>query len=118
MANPIRGEVGVKVGEETYTLVFTINAIVELEERLGKPISEIAGGMGSNVSFSLLRTLFWAGLQDRHGLSEVEAGNLMQEIGFAEASKLVTQAFARAFPEAQRGARPRQAPASGAGASS
>lgn len=118
MANPIRGEVDVKVGEDNFTLVFTINAIVELEEKLGKPISEIAGGMGANVSFSLLRTLFWAGLQDRHGLSETEAGALMQEIGFVKASELVTQAFGRAFPEAQRGGRPRQAPATGAGASS
>jgi len=48
-----------------------------------------------------LRRLIWAGM-GHEGLSEDAAGDLIDEIGLAEASRLLGDAIRAAFPEAAR----------------
>ena len=102
MANPHKGEVEFTVAKTVYTLHFSINAMVELEEAMGGiGITELAMQMGDPSKFKLkdLRTIFWAGLRDHHeAMSAVDAGRLMSELGMVEAMQLVAKAFTLAFP--------------------
>jgi hypothetical protein len=102
-SNPRKGEVEFTLGEKSYTLLFSINALCVLEERMGGgSFVELANAMRDpdKVGLSTLRTLFWSGLYERHEeLTEKEAGQLMHDLGLVEASNLVMKAFTLSFPE-------------------
>jgi len=108
MANPHRGEVA--LGD--HTLVFSINAICDLEDALGRSITEIGTEMETGLSMRTLRAVIWAGLQERHpGTSEKQAGDIISEVGVPAAGEAVSAAFAAAFPQAEaegKKARPRK----------
>lgn len=98
MANPHRGEVA--LGD--HTLVFSINAICDLEEALGRGISEIGVEMETGLSMRTLRAVIWAGLQERHpGTTEKQAGDVISKVGVPAAGEAVSAAFAAAFPQAE-----------------
>ena len=124
MANPIKGEVGFEADGEAYTLSFGINALCSLEDALGMSVQKVGAELQADgLKLKTLRTVFWAGLQDRHeGVTEREAGDLMDGLGAGEVATLVVRAFAAAFPPAEVGrakAGPRKrATASGTGPSS
>ena len=102
MGNPHKGEVEFTVGEKTYTLYFSINALCELEEALGGNVVELATLMAdaSKLSIKNVRTIFWAGLRDHHeAMSLTDAGRLMSDMGIAEAMELVAKAFTLSFPD-------------------
>jgi hypothetical protein len=104
MANPQKGDVEFTVAKKVYTLKFSINAMVELEDKLGGSIVDIANTMSdpAKMGVKMMRTVFWAGLRDHHeAMTETDAGRIMEEIGLVEASQMVAKAFALAFPEAQ-----------------
>ena len=112
MANPMKGEVGFKAGGDDYVLVYTINALVTLEEKLQVSTSQIGELLGANVSMANLRTLFWAGLLEHHGCTEEEAGRLISEVGILEAAELIAKTLSKAFPEAGKSkSRPQKATA-------
>ena len=121
MANPVRGEVGFEADGTPYTLMFSTNALCALEDALGMSVTDIGAQMSGSVRLKTLRSLFWAGLQDHHaGVSEAEAGRIIDQVGAAEAGELIGRAFAAAFPqaeEAKAGSRPRT-PAAGTGLAS
>lgn len=119
MANPHRGQVDLKAGDKIYTLSFSINAMCELEDHFGEPITKIAAKLQnpSEVSMTNIRALLWAALLD--GKPEIKgtpnggldfAGMLLNEAGVAEAMDAIGRAFANAFPsEASGKANPRKA---------
>lgn len=112
MANPMKGEVAFTAGDDTYTLVYSINALVTLEDKLQIATSQIGELLGERMSMTSLRTLFWAGLIDRHDCSEQEAGNLISEVGIAKSAELIGEALSKAFPEAGKSkGRPQKAAA-------
>lgn len=112
MANPMKGEVGFTAGGEQYALIYTINALVTLEQKLGVTTAQIGELLGANLSMGNLRTLFWAGLLERHDCSEEGAGELISEIGIQKAAELIGSGLAKAFPEAGKSTgRPRGAAA-------
>lgn len=100
MANPHRGEVELKAGEKTYTLVFTINAVCELESHLNKSVTEIVGSMDR---ITVVRAVLWAGLQHHHKLTLEEAGDIMHAAGAAATSAAINQAMTLAFPAPEAG---------------
>ncbi len=72
MANPNRGAVAVRVGDDEWTFSFSINALCELEDCLGKPVPQIVDALGDPASLRMtdVRALVWAALLDNHdGLS-------------------------------------------------
>jgi hypothetical protein len=95
MANPHRGEVELKAGDQTYTLVFTINAVCELEGALNKGINEIVADM---ARVSTIRAVLWAGLQELHPMDLKAAGAIMHEAGAAATAEAVNRAMSLAFP--------------------
>ncbi|MDP3379759.1 MAG: hypothetical protein Q8S53_15445 [Brevundimonas sp.] len=109
----LKGEVTINTAEDSYTLVYSVNAIIALEEKTGLPITRIGEFLGGDAfSFANARTFFWAGLIEHHDLSETEAGSLMSEVGIEEAMTRAADALKASLPqEAAKGnARPRKAP--------
>lgn len=115
MANRVRGDVGLLLGGQAFTLCFDINALCALEDGLGVDVSELGDLMGGSVKLKTIRTLLWAGLQHHHaGITETEVGQVMQIADLAEVAQKVSEAFAAAFPTPEAGqsaAGPRKAPA-------
>ncbi|ARQ01884.1 hypothetical protein [Pseudorhodoplanes sinuspersici] len=110
MANAVKGEVQFEAEGVTYTIRFTVDAIVQLEEKTGRTFPVLAAEMSDplKVSMSLLRLIFWAALQDRHPDLDVKrAGELIVPAGgMTSALALVGLALERAFPEGRSGGRP------------
>lgn len=107
MTNSLKGEVTFSAGEDEYTLVFTIDALIDLEERFGKSVSDLGEMLGENLRAKDMRTLFHAGLGEHHPDLDVKAaGRVMSILGFTEAATLVARAFGAAFgvQEADAGA--------------
>lgn len=102
MPNPHRGSVALQVGDRAYTLAFSVNALCELEDALGKPVAKIADGLSdpANVRLSTVRALLWAGLQDYHPGTELKAAGLIaSEAGIPAVMEAIGKAFSLAFPE-------------------
>src|SRR5687767_6768190 len=100
MANRVKGEVPFEVDGQPYTLSFGINSLCALEDRLGKTVAEIGALFGGSMGLRDLRAVFWAGLQDRHaGLTELDAGRVMTDLGAKRAGELIGEAFLAAFPD-------------------
>ncbi len=103
MANAKKGEYAIEANGKSVTFKYTTNALCELESKMGLSIPEIGQKIlgGENISFAAIRTLFWAGLiANNRDITEAEAGELIDAIGFQEATNGISQAFALAFPEA------------------
>jgi hypothetical protein len=104
MAGNVKGEVRFEAEGASYTLVFTIDALCALEDRVNKSVEQIGAEMGKSPRLSLLRALFHAGLREyQPSISEKKAGEIMQGIGLDKAGALIGEAFTAAFanPEAE-----------------
>lgn len=62
-ANALKGEVELVSGGVTYVMVFTSNAIVQVEQILGGSIGEITNKL---THVENIRVLLWAALQKHH----------------------------------------------------
>jgi len=92
-ANPLKGEVELVIGETTYTLCFSSNSIVEVEQLLGDSIGSIAADI-SKVEHQ--RALLWASLQKHHkGINLLDAGDLIDEC--EDGLKPIAEKLARAL---------------------
>ena len=114
MANPFRGAVELKAGEQTYRLSYSINALCELEDAAGEPIAKLANSLNDpeNVRLTTVRNLIWAGLLDHHEVTLKDAGEIATEAGIPAAMEAVGKALSLAFPEqpdASEKPRPRKA---------
>lgn len=117
MANKARGEVSFHVGEREYVLVYTINALCEIEDALGFSVSDMEERL-RKPSARDIRALLWAGLMEHHPeITLQQAGSL--ESPLPEMVAAVTRAMEAAFDRggvkgaaggsAAGGARPRKA---------
>lgn len=106
MANPHRGEVDLKVGQQTYVLRLGINAIAEIETLLDLGINEIAASLNdpSKIRIGTLRAIVWGALREHHkDLSLFDVGDIIDEIGATDVMGSVQKAFQLAFPDAEGG---------------
>jgi hypothetical protein len=106
MANKSKGEVGLKVGDKAYTMVFNVNALCLLEDAAGQGVMQIGATMSdpSKMRLGIVRQMLWAGLQTKHaGLTVEEVSAIMDAIGINRAIEVVSQAFALAFPVPEGG---------------
>lgn len=101
MANRERGEVSVTVGGRDYTLVLTINAQCEIEERLSQGERQVSYGefLQRVVSDEKprqtrdVRLLFWGATRDHHPeLSEKDVGEIVYSL--QRANRLAVVLFA------------------------
>ncbi len=101
MANPNRGGVGVRVGDDEWVFSFSINALCELEDLLDKPVAQIVVALGDadNMRISDVRAMVWAALLDHHeGITLKEAGGVASKIGTMDCLEKVGKALELAFP--------------------
>lgn len=103
----VRGIVKFEAGGSTYSLQYSINALVALEEDLGVTVAEIgtklSGKDGKQVGLKDMRTLFRCGLIEHWPDGEPtvkQAGSLMTDVGLGPVAELIGEAFAAAFPDA------------------
>lgn len=95
MAATVRGEA--LIGGRK--LVLNIGALCDLEARFdGRPVQELFAA----PSLTVLRAAIACGL----GVTDAEAGALMDQVGLTVASEALGQAVAIAFPEAKGDASP------------
>jgi len=100
MGNPIKGVVTVEAMGQQWRMAFPSNSLVELEEKLDKNVIEIGAMMEAGLRLGHIRSLFWASLLEHHGVTEREAGALMDELGQEVVANKVAEAFILAFPTA------------------
>jgi hypothetical protein len=120
MANPLRGEVDLQVGEKTYTLRLSINAIAEVETLLDKGINEILSTLDpQNARIGTLRAILWASLQEHHPeITLLDAGDLIGDVGAENAGPIIGDAIKAAFPAPDGKPRPPKAAKVGTGKAS
>ncbi|AZB65039.1 hypothetical protein EBL87_15290 [Cereibacter sphaeroides] len=102
--NLMRGAVAFEAEGRERFIRLTTNAQVRYQERAGETLVDAIVAMQGEASHGdmlRLRRLIWAGM-GHEGLSEDAAGDLIDEIGLAEASRLLGDAIRAAFPEAAK----------------
>lgn len=102
MANPHKGEARLEVGNVVYTLVFTVNTICTIEEKLGRGFLKIASELQDleNISYTVVRAMLWAALREKHKEISLEAAGYMiiDGGGLGPVLEKVMEAFTAAFP--------------------
>jgi hypothetical protein len=96
MANMHRGFVQIEL-DRVRNLRYTMNALAEIEDILGVPLSEL-----ENIKMSIknVRVILWAGLiHEDPTLTQEEVGNWVDLGNFKEVQEKVAQAFAMAKNE-------------------
>jgi len=98
MANGTKGEVAFNAAGGGFTLVYDFNALCTIETELGIDPDQL----GTISGPSMVRSVFRVGLDARHpGLTDMEAGRLIHDIGMEKAGELIATAFKAAFPDAK-----------------
>lgn len=94
MANKHRGEVEILL-DQTRKLRYTTNALAELEDALGKPVTQLNQ---EETGIKTIRAMLWAGLlHETPDLTINEAGELMNHTDLTTISEKVTEAITLAF---------------------
>ncbi len=97
-ANPLKGEVSRVIDGETFTLVFSIDALCAVEERFDKGIAQLAVIIARTQRLSVVRALLHAGLAAHHPtLTEVAAGELIRELKIEPACAWIADGLKAAF---------------------
>jgi hypothetical protein len=116
MANPHKGEVLLQAGEDSYKLSFSVNALCELEEAMGLNVTQIGKRLSGDVALKDVRLLLWAGLLDHHpGIDLRKAGIIMTIATPQVVGAAIGEAFQKAFPQEDAGARPPKGRKAGTG---
>lgn len=106
--NKETGKATLDIDGKLYTLQFTTNAMVEVEDLLDMPLPALAALMEDplRVRVGHVRALFWGGLIEHHpDLTVQDAGALMQLAGGMDGlMPKMEAAFAAAFPSGGDGA--------------
>jgi hypothetical protein len=99
MANAIKGEATLEVGERRLLVSFSVDAICQLEERLGQSPKEIGDRIFTDGSVAFKRTLLWGGLRDHHPeFTEKQAGELILELNGDNPYEPLLRAWAACWP--------------------
>ncbi|MGF9741577.1 hypothetical protein ABEX38_29860 [Priestia megaterium] len=89
MTNALRGEKVLHLDKER-TLKFSLNALVEAEEALGFPLSEL----GDKMSIRAMRALLYAGLKHEDAeLTELQVGDMITMDNMEEVQVALTEAM-------------------------
>ena len=93
MANPLKGEVEVKLGSKTYKCRLTIDALVRIEDELDKGILELATAISEakvriKTLIVVLRNALRGGGND---FDDKKIGQIISEVGIVVASTEVAK---------------------------
>jgi hypothetical protein len=91
MANKERGLVEIELGGKVRTLNYDLNAMAELEDKLGIEVSEMEN---MKMSIKNVRAMLWAGLiHEDEELTEKEVGAMVNMQNMNYVQERLTEAF-------------------------
>ena len=94
MANKQKNEVSITLDKKR-TIRFTLNALAEIEDTLGVPLSKLSE---VELGVKTVRTMLWAGLlHEDETLTERQVGNWVDFENLEEVQTKVTEAFSMAM---------------------
>ena len=94
MANKQKNEVSIMLDKKR-TIRFTLNALAEIEDALGVPLSKLSE---VELGVKTVRTMLWAGLlHEDDELTEKQVGNWVDFENLEEVQTKVTEAFSMAM---------------------
>lgn len=94
MANKQKNEVSIMLDKKR-TIRFTLNALAEIEDALGVPLSKLSE---VELGVKTVRTMLWAGLlHEDETLTERQVGNWVDFENLEEVQTKVTEAFSMAM---------------------
>ncbi|MES2173846.1 MAG: hypothetical protein V4523_07850 [Pseudomonadota bacterium] len=97
-ANPLRGEAAIKVGDTAYSLALDVNAFCYAQSVLSmKPLEMVSAFLADGDDLLLMRTLLWAALQRHHPCHELEAGDILADVGPVAVRAAITGMMVAAF---------------------
>lgn len=99
MSNPIRGEATLVAGDQSYRLVYDINAFCAAQEATDLDVDVLLEEMERGKRLPIVRALLWAGLSRHHPCSMIEAGGIMSVAGTKPTAIAVRAGIASAFPQ-------------------
>lgn len=82
-------------GGEEYTLAMTTNAMARYEAMSGESALSAFARLEKEPSILMIRGLFWSAVTP--SVSEDQAGDMIDDLGFAEATKMLGDAATRTF---------------------
>jgi hypothetical protein len=91
VANHLRGEIDITLGEETYKCKLNFDSLVRIEQNLGIPILQLAQRVSdaqlkvTEISY-ILYTAIKGGGKD---ITEKEVNNIIWQVGFVDAIRSV-----------------------------
>lgn len=104
MANPFKGEVAIEVDGQSHKLSYSVNAIIELEEALGKPLEEIVAMMNGAPRLRDMRVMFWAALIDHQpGVTLEDAKRILSRMSPNEMGEAIGRALTHSLPASEDG---------------
>lgn len=84
----------------TYKIEFTMNALIELEEKFGS-VENAFKQMEKKVGLKEVRLLAYAGLVEHHDLTEKEVGRLIDLSKVEELFEAISKAMQYGLPNAE-----------------
>lgn len=110
MVNKHRGEVSFEAGEVRWSLCFSADAIVSLEDEFDLPVGKIGELIANPDTMRMkdVRRIFIVGLRDRRSdMDEDKARDVFRSMRPVDAIRVVSEAFSLAFDiEEDASARP------------
>ena len=93
MTNPLKGEIEVKLGSQTYKARLTIDAIVSIEQAVGCGIIKLAtkmsnGDISVHDAVSVLTPALRGGGND---VTDKDVKKIMQDVGITQSIQVVAQ---------------------------
>lgn len=99
MTNPLKGEIEVKLGSQTYKARLTIDAIVSIEQSVGCGIIKLAtkmsdGDISVQDAISILTPALRGGGND---VTDKDVKNIMQNVGITQTIQVVANILTQAL---------------------
>ncbi len=92
-----RGTVTFEAGDVSYKARLTTNAMIRFQDATGQSVIDAFGAMdGKSADIKGIRNILWASLEGDH--TQESVGDLMDEIGFTEAGRIIGEIGRAAFP--------------------
>lgn len=102
--NSKRGGVTLKADDAEYVVRISTNAMVRYQDMTDESFLDGIAALQTNQGdIKRMRNLFWAGVSHIEGMTPDQAGEIMDDVGFAEALEAVSEAAALAFPADEAG---------------
>lgn len=100
--NTKRGTVSFDVGGVSHSARLSTNAMIKYQDETGVSVLEAFSEMEKkNVDMKVIRDLLWVSVEGEHTKEEI--GDLIDEMGFVEAARILGEAGKLAFPQTEKG---------------